>query len=315
MKRIIIVIGLSLLTCTVISCNKIKEKLSQQDKTTKANPFSVDSGDESQDIIAFNNKIVKMDEAQTEYIKSFKEGLTSMDDFVKNALANPNAMRFTPVSTPTATFIALEEIKAPKVLGSEYQNLVDKMINTFKGLKALQEELSAYKNAEDWKDDKGKKIAEIKAKADKIIDENRNAASQLFTKLEDKADKAEVEMLKNHPLKQQITQSKEILDLTQKIIDDSYDIKGEAAYKKLFAQQYQQLEKLYNRNLENKIPSAEKNKEASYNSFNNAVNTFLGKMRIVQRSMNENNEQLMSDLDDLEREAKNVLGRYNYFVD
>lgn len=59
MKRIIIVIGLSLLTCTVISCNKIKEKLSQQDKTTKANPFSVDSGDESQDIIAFNNKIVK----------------------------------------------------------------------------------------------------------------------------------------------------------------------------------------------------------------------------------------------------------------
>ena len=27
-------------------------------------------------------------------------------------------------------------------------------------------------------------------------------------------------------------------------------------------------------------------------------------MRIVQRSMNENNEQLMSDLDDLEREAK-----------
>ncbi|CAM3622712.1 DUF3829 domain-containing protein [Elizabethkingia occulta] len=315
MKRIIIVIGLSLLTCTVISCNKIKEKLSQQDKTTKANPFSVDSGDESQDIIAFNNKIVKMDEAQTEYIKSFEEGLTSMDDFVKNTLENPNAMRFTPVSTPTATFIALEEIKAPKVLGSEYQNLVDKMINTFKGLKALQEELSAYKNAEDWKDDKGKKIAEIKAKADKIIDENRNAASQLFTKLEDKADKAEVEMLKNHPLKQQITQSKEILDLTQKIIDDSYDIKDEAAYKKLFAQQYQQLEKLYNRNLENKIPSAEKNKEASYNSFNNAVNTFLGKMRIVQRSMNENNEQLMSDLDDLEREAKNVLGRYNYFVD
>lgn len=38
-------------------------------------------------------------------------------------------------------------------------------------------------------------------------------------------------MLKTHPLKQQITQSKEILDLTQKIIDDSYDIKDQAAYK------------------------------------------------------------------------------------
>ncbi|MDV2447040.1 hypothetical protein CMU93_05920 [Elizabethkingia anophelis] len=315
MKKITIAAGIFVLIYTATSCDKIKEKLSQQDKTTKVNPFSVDSGNESQDIIAFNNKIVKMDKAQADYIKSFEEGLKSMDDFVKNALANPNAMRFTPVSTPISTFIALEEIKAPKVLGGEYQKLADKMISTFKDLKTLQEELSAYKNAEDWKDDKGKKIAEIKAKAYKIIDENRNAASQLFTKLEDKADKAEMEMLKTHPLKQQIIQSKEILDLTQKIIDDSYDIKDEAAYKKLFAQQYQQLEKLYNRNLENKIPSAEKNKEASYNLFNNAVNIFLGKMRIVQRSMNESNDQLMNDLDDLEREAKTVLSRYNNFVD
>ena len=84
---------------------------------------------------------------------------------------------------------------------------------------------------------------------------------------------------------------------------------------KTFAQQYLQLEKLYNRNLEVKIPSSEKNKEASYNLFNNAVNIFLGKMRIVQRSMNESNDQLMNDLDDLEREAKTVLSRYNNFVD
>ncbi|AKH95522.1 DUF3829 domain-containing protein [Elizabethkingia anophelis] len=315
MKKITIAAGIFVFIFTATSCDKIKEKLSQQNKTTKVNPFSVDSGDENRDIIAFNNKMVKMDKAQSDYIKSFEEAITSMDDFVKNALANPNAMRFTPVSTPISTFIALEEIKAPKVLGGEYQKLADKMISTFKDLKTLQEELSAYKNAEDWKDDKGKKIAEIKAKAYKIIDENRNAASQLFTKLEDKADKAEMEMLKTHPLKQQIIQSKEILDLTQKIIDDSYDIKDQAAYKKLFAQQYLQLEKLYNRNLEVKIPSSEKNKEASYNLFNNAVNIFLGKMRIVQRSMNESNDQLMNDLDDLEREAKTVLSRYNNFVD
>lgn len=315
MRRIVIAAGFFALTCTAISCDKIKEKLSQQDKATNVNPFSVNSGDENQDIIAFNNKIVKMDKAQSDYIKSFKEALTSMDDFIKNALANPDATRYAPIFTPIAIFTAHEEIKAPKVLGSEYQKLADKMVSTFKELKALQDELSAYKNAEDWKDDKGKKVTELKAKADKIIEENRNAANQLFTKLEDKADKAEIEMLKNHPLKEQITQSKEILDLTQKIIDDSYEIKDQAAYQKLFAQQYQQLEKLYNRNLESKIPSAEKNKEASYNLFNNSVNTFLGQMRIVQRSMNESNDQVMNDLDDLEREAKTVLSRYNNFVD
>ena len=79
-----------------------------------------------------------------------------MDDFVKNALANPNAMRFTPVSTPISTFIALEEIKAPKVLGGEYQKLTDKMVNTFKELKMLQDELSAYKMLKTGRMIKGK---------------------------------------------------------------------------------------------------------------------------------------------------------------
>ncbi|WP_407483309.1 hypothetical protein [Elizabethkingia meningoseptica] len=87
------------------------------------------------------------------------------------------------------------------------------------------------------------------------------------------------------------------------------------AYKKLFAQQYKQLEKLYNRNADEKIPSEEMRKEGSYTAFNNAVNAFLGKMRIVQRSLNDNSDQLNSDLDDLERERGYVLDRYNSFVD
>lgn len=168
MKKITIAAGIFVFISTATSCDKIKEKLSQQDKTTRVNPFSVDSGDENRDIIAFNNKMVKMDKAQSDYIKSFEEAITSMDDFVKNALANPNAMRFTPVSTPISTFIALEEIKAPKVLGGEYQKLTDKMVNTFKELKMLQDELSAYKNAEDWKDDKGKKLLSLKLSPKKL---------------------------------------------------------------------------------------------------------------------------------------------------
>ncbi|MDE5430611.1 hypothetical protein [Elizabethkingia meningoseptica] len=315
MKKIIIAAGIITFSFSVVSCNKIKEKLSEQNKTVKIDPFSVNSGDENRDIIAFNNKVVKLDEVQSNYIRNFQDMLGRMDTFVKNATANPDLSIMAPIFTPTVMMGAHEKMEAPKVLGNDYQKLLDKMIVTFSGLRLLEDELKSYKEAEDWKDDKGKKVTEISDKAKKLIEENRKTAGVLFDKLKSKSDKAEAEILKDHPLRKQIVQSKETIEFTQKIIDDSYTITDPEAYKKLFARQYQDLEKLYNRNTEEKIPSEEMAKEASYTAFNNAVNAFLGKMRIVQRSLNDNSDQLNSDLDDLEREGGYVLDRYNSFVD
>lgn len=305
------------LSFSVISCDKLekmKEKLSQNE-SKQVNPFSVNSGDTNRDIISFNNKVVKMDDAQSDFIKNFQNSLIQMDEFVKNAAANPQFSGISPTFTPTIMMYSHQELKAPDVLGKEFQGLVDTMKNTTTQLEALKKELETYKEAEDWKDDKGKKVTEITEKAKKLIQENRTAASGLFAKLSPKADKAEMEILKDHPLKTQILQSRETMELTQKIIDDSYMVTDMNAYKNKFSQQYQQMEKLYNRNINEKIPSSEKQKESSYQEFNNSVNDFLGKMRIVQRSLNENNQELNSNLDDLEREAGYVLDRYNTFVD
>jgi hypothetical protein len=41
-------------------------------------------------------------------------------------------------------------------------------------------------------------------KKQKLIKENRSATSELFTKLTSKADKAEMETLKDHPLKNRL---------------------------------------------------------------------------------------------------------------
>jgi len=317
MKRSIIIAGMLFLSFSVISCDKLekmKEKLSQNE-SKQVNPFSVNSGDTNRDIISFNNKVVKMDDAQSDFIKNFQNSLIQMDEFVKNAAANPQFSGISPTFTPTIMMYSHQELKAPDVLGKEFQGLVDTMKNTTTQLEALKKELETYKEAEDWKDDKGKKVTEITEKAKKLIQENRTAATELFAKLSPKADKAEMETLKDHPLKTQILQSRETMELTQKIIDDSYHVTDMNAYKNKFSQQYQQMEKLYNRNINEKIPSSEKQKESSYQAFNNSVNDFLGKMRIVQRSLNENNQELNSNLDDLEREAGYVLDRYNTFVD
>lgn len=318
MKKSLIIAGILITGFSMTSCDKlekIKEKLSQPGNSNQVNPFSVNSGDENRDIVAFNNKVVKMDEAQADFIKNFQESLSQMEEYVKSVTANPQYIGMSPIFTPTITMWMNQDIKAPDVLGKDYQVLVDKMKDTAAQLEVLKKELEAYKNGEDWKDDKGKKIAEINEKASKFIQENRNAANELFVKLSPKADKAEIEVLKDHPLKDHIIYSKETMEFTQKIIDDSYDIKDMNAYKQKFSQQYQQMETLYKRNVDEKIPSSEKQKESSYTAFNNSVNDFLGKMRIVQRSLNENSTELNKNLDDLENEAGTVLSRYNNFVD
>ncbi len=306
-----------ILSFSTVSCDKlekIKEKLSQNN-TRQVNPFSVNSGDENRDIITFNNKVVKMDDAQAKFIENFQNSIVQMETYVKNVSANPKFSGISPIFVPTVMMWAEQEIKAPDVLGKEYQVLVDKMKDTTSQLQVLKKELETYKTAEDWRDDKGKKISEISEKAEKLIKENRSAASELFTKLSPKADKAEIKVLEDHPLKKQIIQSREAMELAQKIVDDSYEITDLSTYKNKFSQQYEQMEKLYARNTGEKLPSSEKQKERSYLAFNNSVNDFLGKMRIVQRSLNENSENLNSDLDALEREAGFVLDRYNTFVD
>ncbi|MBO9694416.1 DUF3829 domain-containing protein [Chryseobacterium sp.] len=317
MKKPLIIAGVLLFSFSVISCDKlekVKAKLSQNG-TSQVNPFSVNSGDTNRDIISFNNKVVKMDDEQSDFIKDFQNILIQMEDYVKNADANPQFSGIVPIFTPSVMIYTRQELKAPDVLGKDFQALVDKMKDTMIQLESLKKELDTYKQAEDWKDDKGKKVAEINEKATKLIKGNRTAANDLFTRLSPKSNKAEIEVLKDHPLKTQIIQSREIMELAQKIIDDSYDVTDMNAYQNKFSQQYLQMEKLYNRNISEKIPSSEKQKESSYQAFNNSVNDFLGKMRIVQRSMNENNQELNRNLDNLEREAGYVLDRYNTFVD
>ncbi|WP_312994037.1 DUF3829 domain-containing protein [Chryseobacterium flavum] len=317
MKRSMLIIGILVLSISIVSCNKlekIKERFSKNN-TEQVNPFNANSGDTNRDIISFNNKVVKMDDEHSDFVENFQNSLAEMEEYVKSVTVNPQFSGVAPIFTPGIMIYSHQELKAPDILGKDFQRLVDKMKDTMTQLEILKKELETYKLAEDWKDDKGKKIADIKEKAAILIKENRTAANDLFTKLSPRADKAEIEVLKDHPLKTQIIYSRETMELAQKIVDESYNVTDINVYKDIFSSQYQQMEKLYKRNINEKIPSSEEQKERSYRAFNSSINDFLGKMRIVQRSLNENNQELNRDLDNLEREAGYVLDRYNTFVD
>lgn len=308
----IILIAVAILVQGITSCKNINKKISGNDKTF--NPFSENSGNDNNDIIAFNNKIVELDKSHSDYIKKLNDGLNGMNTYVKSALANPQANIMKPIFIPMVMIGGYNEIKAPNTLGSNYQKQADSIKATFTEIKALQKQLETYKDGEDWKDDKGKKLEELTEQAHKLFATHQNQVDALFKELTPLADKAEAEILKDHPLQKQILQSREVLNLVRKIVDDSYEINDPAAYQTLFAQQYESLEKLYNRNMDTKIPSSEKTKESPYNSFNSSVNDFLSKMRVVKRSLSDNDKKLDDNLDAMERESNFVLSRYNTFV-
>jgi hypothetical protein len=313
MKKIIIASSILVAVFSLNSCDKIKDQMKKVE-STKIDSFSANSGDENRDIIKFNNAMVKLDNDQTSFIKDFSDRLDRMDEFVKQSLSSSNSYAIAPIFTPVISRM-YDEVEVPKVLDGPIKGQLETMNSTITELKALNKELATYKEAQDWKDDKGKKLAEIRTKADALISENRKAADALFATLEKKADVAEVAILKDHPLKEQILSSKEILNLVQKIVDDSYEYDDVNAYKTKFDQQYQQLEKLYSANIAKTLPSGEEAKSRSYQNFNDAVNRFLGDMRIAKRSLADNASSLNSDLDGLDSQAKTVLSNYNSFVD
>lgn len=313
MKKIIIASSILVAVFSLNSCDKIKDQMKKVE-STKIDPFSANSGDPNRDIIKFNNAMVKLDNDQTGFIKDFSEQLDRMDEFVKKSLTNTDVYAMAPIFTPMITRM-YDKVEVPKVLDGPMKGQLDTMNSTMVELRALSKELVTYKEAQDWKDDKGKKLGEIRTKAEALMSENRKAADALFATLEKKADVAEVEILKDHPLKDQILSSKEILNLVQKIVDDSYEFDDVNAYKTKFEQQYQQLEKLHTANIAKTLPSSESSKSRSYQNFNDAVNEFLGDMRIAKRSLAENGSSLNSDLDRLDSQAKTVLSDYNSFVD
>jgi hypothetical protein len=54
----------------------------------------------------------------------------------------------------------------------------------------------------------------------------RNASAGIFEKISAKVDESENEILKNHPLKKYIINSREALNLSQEVVHAAYDLRG-----------------------------------------------------------------------------------------
>lgn len=280
---------------------------------------STQQGDDADAIVQFYNKAVQLDDQQAKYAESFRKYVDDIANYIQTK-QDPDKSRF--ALSPTfmgQSYLSsdLKNIQAPKVLGSDFQKSVSDMETSFAPLLTYKDEIKKYLNAEDYKDDKGAKIQQIKTDMIQHIDASQKASDAFFTKIKPEIDKASAETLKDHPLKEQIIQSKDILHLVKESADMTAKGEDVGELKKDFSAIYGKIQTGLEQNKSIKFPSDSdlKGRKSNFDRFNNKVEDYLGRMRIVQRNLNEGKPVTDQDQATLDGYVRGVLDAYNSFVD
>lgn len=317
MKINSILIGSLLTVSLMASCNNSGSKTGESE-SSGGGLFSNKDDDkkEANEIIAFNNSIVKVNNTQGSAIRTFVSNFDQFEQYVKETNENPGQIaRIAPIMVFPPIVHDLKGIVYPDGLSKDFKPLVDQLSSSFDAIKEIHKEVSAYKSAEDWKEDKGKKLEEFREKATAEISKNQDAASQIFAKLKPLADKAEETILEGNPLKSQFIRSKRLLDLVQETTVMAYEAEDLNKLKADFKKSYSEIEKDYNDNKGDELPKDYQSKARTFGMYNDAINEYLGKMRIVQRELDAGTEISETALTSLDNASQNALRSYNSFVD
>lgn len=312
MKKLIL--SLFLLTFLVIHSCK-----SESSENTTENV----SSDDANEIVAYNNAVIKLNDAQFRYLETVNTNLAK----IENGLQNPSD-RFAFIGILSPIYInarSFDDAK-PEEPGKAFENEdrvffetnVKSLNKSFNDVQAKYEELNNYLKAEDFKDDAGAKgkllIAEIDAHIADYNETNELINSRLVTL----ADGAERKILKDHPLKDQIFAFKDDSKAIKEFVDIAYE--SPENYKLIEAKLKTSYDKIEKLNKEHTAMKAPDNKEfprrgSSFKRFNDGVNSFLVDARKIMRDASQSGKLTDSNLQTLSRNEESIRNAYNSFVD
>lgn len=180
--------------------------------------------------------------------------------------------------------------------------------DAFNNTKESYTTLRNYVRNEDFKDDdweKGKELAEsIKENISKFYD-NQELSYKILKPI---ADEAEEELLKDHPLKENLIATKTDLNLAVEIVGIVY---AEQIDMDALTTKYNELEANYAKHKDLTPDLLKKqNKDTYYNSFYQEIEEFLGEVRKCKRD----GKITEREAEGIGRDYKNLIGYYNRFV-
>jgi len=302
---------LILVTIMAVSCGKLSDKAKDA-----VGSISGESIEDSGNIIAYNNAMIDYLSATGSKIESAADDYEKMREMVTQK--KKPRMHFSGIAF-IGRSLSINDNRDGIILLKPGNNLPsdvkEKLVGTMKSVaesfentKKAYEKFNKYLELEDYKDDDWAKGKEYVDTIEKNITNFYDKKAEAYKIIKPLADAAEIEMLKDHPLKEVLIASKTDLNMVDEIIDIVYaeNIDMDALNTK-----YTELE---NSVKKHRILTPELlkeyDKERSYKSFYEELDNFLGEVRKYKRDgkITEREAEYLS------RGYKSVIGDYNRFV-
>ncbi len=280
-------------------------------------------GSNAAEIVAYNNVLIKLSDAQHNYLQGLNRNLNSISKGLQNyndqfAFMGISPMFYHPVMSynepkPEEPGNAFE--KEDKLF---FEKNVKSLNQSFESIRENYSKLENYIKAEDYKDDQGKVGNQIIQQIDDLVVKYYDDNKIIMNRIVKLSDEAEREVLKTHPFKDHIFAMKDASNLVAKFVTLAYDYPDNYKNNELkFNEMYSEIEKLNGEREKLGEPknSAYPGKEVYFKTYNNSVNDFLIEARKIMRNANESGIFTDRDLENLARAEENIRLAYNNFVD
>jgi hypothetical protein len=178
------------------------------------------------------------------------------------------------------------------------------------------EELKSYMTSEDYKDDKGAKAEAIRKEIEADANAFYTAGENIMTRIKPATDAAEEIILKDHPMKEYIISSKNLMNSLDSVIDvlgKQYSGQFNEAEAQKKYDEYAKLEANAKLNFDVKDRQYSY-KKSQFEIFNKNASNFLDLYRKLIRDAKEKGKIQDNDIQQIDSSYESVLSAYNSFV-
>lgn len=305
-KAIIFTLALSL-GGAVVSCKKGMDKI--ENAVLKAGE------NDAQTVIDFNNNFLESYKSTSRHIESILKYAEAAVTKAKggDVLIMPLVM--------SSSDYALDKIKTIPSGFDDNEEAVKADFNTYKAkresIEKKYEELKSYMISEDFKDDNGAKAEALKKNIDAEAQALFIAGENVLTKIKPATEAAEEVILKDHPMKEYILSSKNLMnsmDAVMDVLDKQY---SESFNEAEAQKKYNEFAKAVEDNAKKDFNIKEQqyaHKDTQFESINKNASNFLDQYRKLIRDSKATGKIAESNMRDMESAYESVLNSYNSFV-
>lgn len=307
MKKVMMIALALSLGAASVSCKKGMDKI--------GNTILKAGSNEAQKVIDFNN----------DFLDSYKSTSRHIESIVKYADAAVTKAKGGDVLimplVMSSTDYSLSKIKEVPAGFDESKKAVETDFNRYKAKKESiekkYEELKSYMTSEDFKDDSGAKAEALKKSIDAEAMEFFTSGENVLAKIKPATDAAEEVILKDHPMKEFILSSKNVMNSMDAVMD-VLDKQYAGSFNEAEAQKkYDEFAKAVENNAKKDFNIKEQQyayKKSQFESINKNASNFLDQYRKLIRDSKSTGKIADSNIRDMDSAYESVLNSYNSFV-